>query len=355
MAVLALNGITKHYGEHAAVNDVSLEIADGELVALLGPSGCGKTTLLRSVAGFLPVTSGRMLLGTRDITHEPPYTRNTGMVFQSYALFPHMTVGDNVGFGLRMRSIAAATAAQRVADALKLVHLEAFARRFPRELSGGQQQRVALARALVIQPDVLLLDEPLSNLDAKLRQSVGLEIRALQKRLGLSTLFVTHDQVEALALADRLVVMNHGRIVQSGSAEDLYERPATTFVANFLGQANLLPGRVEGDSTFVIDGGTAIRCATGAFRDGARGVLCVRPEHVRFGSDLADVDVRIPVTLEQRTYLGPVTESTLRVAGRETMLVASTQNRTDGHAYLAVGQAYHAGWRAESTRLLPEE
>ncbi len=225
MARLQLSGLTKTYGDFPAVAGVDLDIAQGELVVLLGPSGCGKTTTLRMIAGFIAPTAGEIRLGGRDITREPPWKRNTGLVFQSYALFPHLNVADNVAFGLRMRKIAQTQIAGRLAEVLRLVRLEGLGDRLPRELSGGQQQRVALARALVIEPDILLLDEPLSNLDAKLRQEVRVEIRELQKKLGLTTVMVTHDQEEALTMADRLVVMSEGQVQQIGSQRDLYEKP----------------------------------------------------------------------------------------------------------------------------------
>jgi ABC-type proline/glycine betaine transport system ATPase subunit len=222
MARLQLTGITKSYGDFRAVDDVSLDIADGEFLVLLGPSGCGKTTTLRIVAGFVEPTEGQVRLGERDITALPPWMRNAGLVFQSYALFPHMTVAENIAFGLEMRKMPKAQMAPKIAEALRLVRLDHLADRLPRQLSGGQQQRVALARALVFRPDVLLLDEPLSNLDAKLRQDVRVEIRELQRQLGLTTVMVTHDQEEALTMADRLVVMSEGRIRQIGSQQDLH-------------------------------------------------------------------------------------------------------------------------------------
>ncbi len=246
MARLQLTGLTKMYGDFRAVSDVNLDIGQGELMVLLGPSGCGKTTTLRMIAGFVAPTAGEIRLGGNDITRQPPWKRNTGLVFQSYALFPHLSVADNVAFGLRMRKLSPSEIAAKLTEALRLVRLEGLAERLPRELSGGQQQRVALARALVIEPDILLLDEPLSNLDAKLRHEVRVEIRELQKKLGLTTVMVTHDQEEALTMADRLVVMSNGRVQQVGSQRDLYENPANTFVAGFVGRTNFLRGRVEG-------------------------------------------------------------------------------------------------------------
>ena len=243
---LSLQGVTKAYGQTLAVAGVSLDVAKGECIALLGPSGCGKTTTLRMVAGFLTPDSGRITLAGRDITRDPPNRRNIGMVFQAYALFPHMSVAGNVGFGLEMRGVARADAAGRIAAALDMVGLSAMADRYPSQLSGGQQQRVALARALVIEPDLLLLDEPLSNLDAGLRAEMRAEIASLRRRLGITTLFVTHDQHEAMALADRIAVMSSGRVVELGPPQALSEAPQHVFTAGFLGERNVLAGRADG-------------------------------------------------------------------------------------------------------------
>jgi putative spermidine/putrescine transport system ATP-binding protein len=242
MAFLALDNLTKHFGSHVAVDRLSLEVEKGEFVALLGPSGCGKTTTLQMIAGFVEPSGGAIRLEGRDLLAVKPARRGLGIVFQSYALFPHMTVAENVAFGLEMQGVAATERARRVAETLELVGLGAFAARFPRQLSGGQQQRVALARALVIRPQILLLDEPLSNLDAKLREEMQIELRQIQRTVGTTTLLVTHDQGEAMALSDRIVVMNHGRAEQIGPPHEAYERPATPFVAGFLGKTNLIRG-----------------------------------------------------------------------------------------------------------------
>ncbi len=244
MARVEIENLSKRYGENFVVKDLSIDIPQGEFLVLLGPSGCGKTTTLRMIAGFVEPSSGRITLGGRDVTTLPPWKRNTGLVFQSYALFPHLSVEENVAFGLEMRKMPAEETRARVAEALRLVRLEGFGERLPRQLSGGQQQRVALARALAFRPDVLLLDEPLSNLDAKLREEVRVEIRELQQKLGLTTVMVTHDQDEALSMADRLVVMAQGEVRQIGTQRDLYERPAGRFVAGFVGRSNFLEGKV---------------------------------------------------------------------------------------------------------------
>jgi ABC-type Fe3+/spermidine/putrescine transport system ATPase subunit len=240
MSTLTLANVTRAFGDFTAVDDVSLKVADGEFVTLLGPSGCGKTTTLRMVAGFMSPDRGEIWFGERRMTDVPPHRRNTAMVFQSYALFPHMSVADNIAFGLRMRKLSAAEQASRIAEALDMVSLRGLEKRRPGELSGGQQQRVALARAIVTRPDILLFDEPLSNLDAKLREKVRVEIRDLQRNLGITTLYVTHDQSEAMAVSDRIVVMNRGRIEQEGDPASIYRRPRSVFVADFLGAANIV-------------------------------------------------------------------------------------------------------------------
>ena len=243
MAFLTLEHLTKHYGSHVAVDGLTLSVEKGEFVSLLGPSGCGKTTTLQMIAGFVEPSGGAIRLDGRDLLAVKPAKRGLGIVFQSYALFPHMSVAENVAFGLEMQGIAKAERARRVAETLDLVGLGAFAARFPRQLSGGQQQRVALARALVIKPQILLLDEPLSNLDAKLREEMQIELRQIQRTVGTTTILVTHDQAEAMALSDRIVVMNKGRAEQVAAPHEAYERPATPFVANFLGKTNLVDGK----------------------------------------------------------------------------------------------------------------
>jgi putative spermidine/putrescine transport system ATP-binding protein len=242
MSFLVLENLSKRFGAHLAVDHLCLGVEKGEFVSLLGPSGCGKTTTLQMIAGFVEPTSGAVRLEGRNLLAMKPSRRGLGIVFQSYALFPHMTVAENVAFGLEMQGVAAAERSRRVGETLELVGLTAFTGRFPRQLSGGQQQRVALARALVIRPQILLLDEPLSNLDAKLREEMQIELRQIQRTVGTTTILVTHDQAEAMALSDRIVVMNHGRAEQVGPPHEAYERPATPFVASFLGRTNLLDG-----------------------------------------------------------------------------------------------------------------
>jgi putative spermidine/putrescine transport system ATP-binding protein len=352
MARLQLNGLTKTYGDFAAVAGVDLDIAQGELVVLLGPSGCGKTTTLRMIAGFVPPTAGEIRLGGNDITREPPWKRNTGLVFQSYALFPHLSVADNVAFGLRMRKLSQDRIAAKLKEALRLVRLEGLAERLPRELSGGQQQRVALARALVIEPDILLLDEPLSNLDAKLRHEVRVEIRELQKKLGLTTVMVTHDQEEALTMADRLVVMSHGQVQQVGSQRELYESPANAFVAGFVGRTNFLHGRVEAPGVFRSESGLAIRCDQSASAN-AR-TLALRPERLSLAAAPGSgADNSFPGTVEFASYLGGILEYYVRLTPKDRLMVQAPNKFAD--AAYAVGDSVHLTWPAQASLVLADD
>lgn len=296
---IRLEGVTKRYGDLVAVDDVSLDVRPGEFFSLLGPSGCGKTTLLRIVAGFERPDAGRVYAGERDITHAPPQERPTAMVFQNYALFPTMTVGENVAYGLRVRKVAKGEAARRVAEALARVDLAGMERKPVTELSGGQQQRVALARALAVEPEVLLFDEPLSNLDVALREGTRRELKRLQARLGTTSLYVTHDQGEALALSDRIAVMRQGRLQQVGAPEALYGSPETAFVAGFLGGSNLI--RSE----------TLARRLTGGEAPPAGRTLAVRPEHLRPAPD-GPIEAR----LRTRQFLGTYAEWWLEADGQ---------------------------------------
>jgi putative spermidine/putrescine transport system ATP-binding protein len=319
MATVTIDRVSKRFGEFLAVDDFSLDVAEGELLVLLGPSGCGKTTTLRMIAGFTETSAGTVRIRERDVTHEPPYRRNIGVVFQNYALFPHLSVFENVAFGLRRRGVGDKEIAERVARALSLVKLGELAQRLPRQLSGGQQQRVAVARALIIEPDVLLLDEPLSNLDAKLRHDVRQEMRRLQQLLKITTIMVTHDQDEAMSMGDRLVVLDRGRIQQIGSPEDLYRTPRNAFVASFIGQANFIAGRAERDgSMFVARSGLSIACA--ACDAGAQSLM-IRPEAVELlDAPAAGVNV-FPATVEVVTYLGSTSELVLRLTDSDTIMV----------------------------------
>ena len=349
MARLQLMNLTKCYGEFKAADNISLDIADGEFLVLLGPSGCGKTTTLRIVAGFVEPTSGGVHLGERDITALPPWKRNAGLVFQSYALFPHMTVAENVAFGLEMRKMAKAEMAPKVMEALRLVRLDHLGDRLPRQLSGGQQQRVALARALVFHPDVLLLDEPLSNLDAKLRQDVRVEIRELQRKLGLTTVMVTHDQEEALTMADRLVVMSEGRIRQIGSQQDLYERPSEKFVADFVGRSTFIDGRMDGLGRFVSVGGLAIACE-GTCTGSAS--LALRPERlVLMAAAATALDNSFPGSVEFISYLGSQVDLHVRLSPADRVIV-QIQNRPE-RSLPVIGEQVHIGWNRSTGRVFP--
>jgi len=306
---IALRDVVKRFGAVTAVDRATLEIGDGELFTLLGPSGCGKTTLLRLVAGFWAADAGEIWFGQRRVDGLPPYQRNIGMVFQNYALWPHMTVRANITYGLRIRRLVRAEIDRRFVEGLRKVNLLGLEDRYPGQLSGGQQQRVALARALVLNPDILLLDEPLSNLDAKIRVQVRAEIRKLQKELGITTVYVTHDQEEALSLSDRVAVMREGRIVQTATPKHLYERPATRFVADFVGVNNFLAGvcREAADGRVVVDTALGlVRGRAGAVvRPGEPCVVAVRPENIALGPGGENV---CPGRIVFAAYLG----STLR-------------------------------------------
>ena len=337
---VAIEGVNLSYGDNHVLKDVNLSIEPGEFFAFLGPSGCGKTTLLRLIAGFNHADTGRVAIGGQDISGLPPWKRDVGMVFQSYALWPHMTVRRNVAFGLEERGVKRTEIERRVEAALGLVGLGHLAERRPSQLSGGQQQRVAVARTVAVEPKVLLLDEPLSNLDAKMRVQVRRELRDLQQRLGLTTIFVTHDQEEANTICDRIAVMNDGVVQQVGTPMELYERPANLFVAGFLGTANILNGRVLGsgvDRSFEIEGGLRIPITEDArIPDGAR--LVFRPQHASLdGAEAKDSDaLTIPCVISNREFLGASIRYGARVgtaevavdlpfqSGRELFEVGST-------------------------------
>jgi putative spermidine/putrescine transport system ATP-binding protein len=317
-AALTLDRVVRRFGTHSAVDSVSLDVAPRELVVLLGPSGCGKSTTLRLIAGFLAPDEGDIRLDGRSILALPPHQRDMGIVFQSYALFPHLTVRRNVGFGLEMRRMKAVAIAARVDEMLRRVRLETFATRLPRQLSGGQQQRVALARALAIHPRVLLLDEPLSNLDATLRQDMAREIRLLQRSHGITTIMVTHDQAEAMALADRLVVMRDGRVQQIGPPEALHLHPANPFVARFICGSNLLSGHVDHGMNLMLAGGASIALAARYDAFGAA-TLAVRPDSIRLAAT-GHGGPRAEGTVELVTWLGASLEHVVRVGPDLTIL-----------------------------------
>ena len=327
MTFLELTDIQKRFGDVAAVQNFNLAADRGEFVSFLGPSGCGKTTTLRMIAGFEQPTAGTILVDGTDITRRPPNQRNVGMVFQSYALFPNMTVGDNIGFGLKVRRKPRASVREKVQELLRLINLPDKADRYPYQLSGGQQQRVALARALAIEPQVLLLDEPLSALDAKIRVALRKEIRSIQRQLGITTVYVTHDQEEALSLSDRVVVMNEGRIEQVGTPAEIYNFPATPFVASFVGTLNLIAGKVveAGAGRLSIDG-QEIR-APGPItqaRDGSTVTVAIRPEAIELGE--GGGTNRLQGTIEDVSFLGSIVRIRVRLPGTETSISLDTFN-----------------------------
>jgi iron(III) transport system ATP-binding protein len=313
--------VTKRYGITAAVDAIDFTIAPGTLVTLLGPSGCGKTTTLRMIAGLESVSAGTILIDGADVTRLPASERDVSMVFQSYALFPHMTVAENVAYGLRAAGVPKVRAAEQAADKLALVGLSGFESRLPSELSGGQQQRVAVARAIVLEPKVLLFDEPLSNLDARLRRHVRDEIRALQQSLSLSVVYVTHDQEEALAVSDRIIVMNTARIAQDGTPRELYEQPASRFIANFIGDANLLPVHItarDGDMAIVSLANTQLILPARGLPTGPAD-LAVRPRALRLLRHAADAG-ELPCIVRKAAYLGTHMEYEVAVPGLENEL-----------------------------------
>ncbi len=351
MSFLRLTDVTKFYGSTCAVQAMNLTVQKGEFVSLLGPSGCGKTTTLQMVAGFEAVTSGRIELDGKDITHAKANTRGLGIVFQSYALFPHMTVAANVSFGLEMRKVPKAERTERVAQALALVHLEKHATRYPRELSGGQRQRVALARALVIEPPVLLLDEPLSNLDAKLREEMQFELRQIQRKVGTTTIMVTHDQSEAMSISDRVVVMEAGRATQIDHPHRVYEHPRTRFISNFVGKANLLTAKVRaatGTHTHVGSGPIEVRVEGVQFRPGAEVLLSVRPEKVQL---VPAVQGRIDGEVCERFFLGSQWLYRVGTPMGDIMVLAPN----DGRDALQEGERTGVDWPDHCMRLLPAD
>jgi len=360
MEQIFIDNVVKQYGDFTAVGGLSLTIGEGEFVTLLGSSGSGKTTTLRMVAGFVQPDSGRIRIGESDVTHLPSNKRGTSMVFQNYALFPHYTVRENVAFGLQVRKVPKQELNQRVEEALQQVAIAPFADKYPNQLSGGQKQRVALARAIVVQPQVLLLDEPFGALDLKLRRQLQKEVRGIQQRLGITTLFVTHDQDEALSLSDRIVVMKDGRIVQQGAANEVYRRPKSLFVANFLGQSNLIPTRIssighdglvtcaaEGqDQTYRVtaheDGSTA------GPQVGAKVLVGFRPESVVLDGSRPN---QVKAVVQNVTYLGSVWSVELETVFGTGLCVDYPGTKP----VPAVGDSVLCSWNPEDSFLLPEE
>ena len=349
--MLSVTGLTKRFGTHTALADITLDVAEGEFVALLGPSGCGKTTLLRCLAGFLTPEAGRIAIAGTDVSGWPPYRRPLNTVFQNYALFPHLSVADNVAYGPRRQGASRRDAAERAAAALDIVGLSGFDTRLPRDLSGGQQQRVALARAIVNRPKLLLLDEPLSALDLKLRKRVQVELKHLQKKLGIAFVFVTHDQEEAMTMADRIVVMNAGRIEQIGTGPEIYQAPNTRFVAGFIGEANLIPctPRLDGKLQPALGG---LPLDRGAVPAGYPAIAVLRPEHVRVGAYAQSPGQAVaPCVVEDAIHVGSHALVNLR-AGE---MVVACRLSTSALAALQPGQATHLGFRPQDLHLIADE
>lgn len=348
---LSLCNLRKTFGAVEAVKGINLSVDAGEFVALLGPSGCGKTSTLRMIAGFVVPTSGEIRVRGIDVTSLPPQRRNMGMVFQSYALFPHMTVAANVEFGLKSRRVPSITRAERIRWVLELVGLSAQAKRYPRELSGGQQQRVALARVLALRPDLLLFDEPLSNLDAKLRVQMRHEIRRLQREIGVTALFVTHDQDEAMTMADRIVVIDQGRIEQIGTPSDIYDRPRTRFVADFLGASNFFEGAFVSTNE-----GVAMQCLhglklpiEGAAPPSGRGTLAIRPEKIDFVE--TGMNGALSGIIQEVVLLGSVVEYVVELQACNRVRVQ--EQRRASVPERRAGETVAIAWRPGDAVLLP--
>lgn len=350
MSDIQLVSLVKSYGEMQAVKKISLHIKEGEFFSLLGPSGCGKSTTLRMIAGFVMPSAGRILIGSDEVTHLPPEKRDIGIVFQNYAIFPHMSVAQNIAFGLKLRKRSQADIEQSVSSALRQVGLVGYEDRYQRQLSGGEQQRVALARVLVTEPRILLLDEPLSALDKALREEMKYWIKELQKTLGITTVYVTHDQDEALTMSDRIGVMRHGRVEQVGSPEDIYERPETLFVTTFIGHSNVINVTVKGrenGKTVVSFGANTIRAR--ALEDeiapGSAAKLVVRPENVVIGG----TGEGLPATVLSETYQGALVRYRLSVGGQE--IVAERQNQSNVPRF-AQGEEVGVSWDPDRSEVL---
>jgi spermidine/putrescine transport system ATP-binding protein len=353
---LSLRGVVKRFGEVLAVDHVSFDVGRSEFFSLLGPSGCGKTTTLRMLAGFERLTEGQILIDGRDASHVPPNERDTNMVFQSYALFPHMTVAQNVAFGPQRRRMPRGEIEERVRESLTTVRMEALAGRFPRALSGGQQQRVALARALANRPALLLLDEPLGALDLKLREEMQFELKRIQREVGISFVYVTHDQGEALTMSDRIAVMRAGRVEHLGTPEEIYLRPATPFVAGFIGQASFVPCRIVdkgvGGVEISLPDGSRIRASQAAAgcRAGSDGVLMLRPEHLRLSLDRPVDGVGLEVRVLEEVFQGSVVRYQVEGVGDTRLAVEVPLAQRLEAAY---GGSAWVGWNADWAYVLP--
>ncbi|WP_426958665.1 ABC transporter ATP-binding protein [Muricoccus radiodurans] len=350
-AHLVLDGLEKRFGAGPpAVEALSLQVRQGELLGMLGPSGCGKTTTLRMIGGLLPSSGGRILVAGKDITPLPPHRRDMGIVFQNYALFPHMTVAENLAFGLEMRGVPRAEITPRVRRALEMVRLPGFEDRRPRQLSGGQQQRVALARALIVEPSILLLDEPLSNLDANLREEMRVEIRDIQKRLGITAVFVTHDQAEALAICDSIALMHAGRLEQLGAPTDIYERPANAFVAGFVGRINRIRAQRAADGAVMLDG---FRLGTSAGPAGPA-VAMLRPHRIRLAAERDDRAhwTVVKAAVRRTIFVGDVLIIEAEVGG--TILTVERHTLGDLPAPRP-GETVELAWREDDLLVFPAD
>jgi putative spermidine/putrescine transport system ATP-binding protein len=343
---IRIRGLSKRYGDVAAVDGIDLDIAHGEFFTMLGPSGSGKTTTLRMIAGFELPDAGSIELGGEDVSSLPPFARDVNTVFQDYALFPHMTVAENVAYGLEVRRVEKAERRERTADALRMVQLEGYGDRKPGQLSGGQRQRVALARAIVNRPRVLLLDEPLGALDLKLRQEMQIELKAIQQEVGITFVYVTHDQEEALTMSDRIAVMHAGKVEQVGTPEELYERPASRFVADFIGTTNLLHGVIEPDGSVRFTSGESARVAHDGIGPGADVEISVRPESISLVPAAADGAIRGEI--EQAAYLGASVSYQVRTAGGLSLSVLAPKTGIR----LPVGSEVAVAWSPSDALVL---
>jgi putative spermidine/putrescine transport system ATP-binding protein len=345
---LELDGVSVSYGQVTALHPLSLTLQPGEFFCLLGPSGCGKSTTLGAIAGFSGVSGGRVLLEGRDITATAPQRREFGIVFQNYALFPHMTAAENIGYGLKVRKTPRGEAEKRVAELLALVHLDGKGGRYPRQMSGGEQQRVAIARALAIRPRLLLLDEPLSNLDAKLREEMRNELKRIQRTTGVTTIFVTHDQEEAFGAADRIAILNHGRLEQVGTPMEIYWAPQTMFVARFIGKANFLDGSWSAETGTFTASGHSFRCVRRPDIPDGPATLLLRPEEARISQEPAERN-SLPGSVTDAMLLGGVAHVRVETPVGEFLIFRLGENSQR----IAMGDRMHIGWPADAGRLMP--
>ena len=346
--LIQIDGLVKRYGAVAALDGVSINVRQGEFLALLGPSGCGKTTLLRSIAGFVEPTEGQVRIGGKVMNDVPPHERPVNTVFQNYALFPHMTVAQNVAFGPKRKGVPKAEIAKQVAEVLAMVGMDGYGERYPRQMSGGQQQRIALARAIVNQPQVLLLDEPLGALDLKLRKRMQVELKRLHGRLGITFVYVTHDQEEALAMADRIAVMNQGKIAQVGSGQEIYRAPNSRYVADFIGEANLIECAVK-DGKLQIEGAALPYDAPAG--GGARAALMVRPEDIHLGAPPADA-VSVHATVRDKVFLGSAWRIYAALSTGQEIAAHSASSEAVERA--AKGEAVQFWWSRDRGRVLAQ-